>query len=198
MRQHCSSSLISILAAALVSASCSGDKKSESAPMVEPAQPPAAPLMPTQPVPIQPVPGEARAISDAKAMVPCAGRRASKVEHMGLGSTGVIVECKEGKPTATELYEEPRGGSETKPRPLSTEAWTEFWTKLDAAGWRDLVPECPPKNPRPESAGMTDLDLEISDGTTSRKVHCGGFDLDARHEAIIALFDAALQAAVRP
>jgi hypothetical protein len=136
--------------------------------------------------------------SDAAALPGCDGWKASKTEWMGMGQRILAVECANDKPTITfqAIGARDEGADEPVTKPMSREAWNELWRRLDGAGsWRTLPAKCAPVPTPPESVDFTDLELEISDGTMTRKLECEAVNLIAAHDEIRAAFDDAATSA---
>ena len=127
----------------------------------------------------------------------CEGWRASKIEHMGMGQSSVSIECAAGKFTVTSTLEEPRGGAETSKGTITRETWNQLWQALDAAGWTKLADTCPEVNPPPDSVGITELELSITDGKTKKQITCHGANVTAVHEAIMKALDDADEKATK-
>ena len=126
----------------------------------------------------------------------CEGWRASVVEHMGMGQTSVAVECAAGTITLTSTLEAAHDDdAERTTKPLTREAWVALWKQLDAANWRALPADCPEVVPPPESFSVTELELSISDGKTTRQLTCDGQNVTAAHEAIREVLDGAANGA---
>lgn len=124
----------------------------------------------------------------------CDGWRASKTEHLGMGSSSVAVECAGEKFTVTMETVEARGDAETTTGTITRPVWNQLWQRLDAAGWTKLPASCTPVDPPPDSASMTELELSISDGTATKQITCKGVDVGAAHAQIIEALDAAAEA----
>ncbi len=109
-----------------------------------------------------------------------------------MGQTSIAVECAAGTITLTSTLE---GAHDDEPeqttKPLTREAWVALWKQLDAASWRALPAECPEVVPPPESFGVTELELEISDGKTTKQVKCDGQNVTGAPEAIMEILEGA-------
>ena len=127
----------------------------------------------------------------------CEGWRASKTEHMGMGESSVSVECSGGKYTMKSELVEARGDGESSKGTLTREAWLQLWKQLDAAGWTKLPNACPTVTPPPDSFGVTELELSITDGKTTKQIKCEGVNVTAAHEAIMSALDDAEKAATK-
>src|SRR5688500_18553211 len=113
------------------------------------------------------VPDAAAPVHAAAAAEPgCKGWHAAKVEHMGMGQSSVWSEGAAGTYAVTSTREEPHGGVETSNGTITRETWDQMWRALDAAGWDRLVSPCLTVNPPPDSVGITELELSISNGRT--------------------------------
>lgn len=121
----------------------------------------------------------------------CEGWRAAKVEHLGMGQISVTVTCAANKITWTRESVGARDDeAETETRTLSRDEWNQLWQRLEAAGWRALDPACPAVVPPPESMSVTELELTISDGKTTKQVTCEGANVTAVHEQLMSAIDA--------
>lgn len=122
----------------------------------------------------------------------CEGWRAEKLEHLGMGQIKVTVECAGDKITLTSVTEGARDDEpKTEKKMLVRDAWVRLWQELEDANWRALDPKCPPVKPPPESTTVTELELTISDGVTTKQVTCHGLDLTTVHHQIMDAIDAA-------
>lgn len=139
-----------------------------------------------------PAPASAAATSPE---TPCAERRASKTEHLGMGWVTIAIRCDGERPVVIESTVEARGEADEHSYPMGPAAWDAFWRRLDAVSWEDLTSPCPPAAAPPDSVAMTELELDLVVGDTARQVTCAGADLAPIHEAIIGAFDDALTAA---
>lgn len=108
---------------------------------------------------------------------------------MGMGLIGVTVTCAANKITLTRETEEARGEAETEKRTLSRAAWNRMWQQLEAANWRALDPRCPEVSPPPDSMSVTELELTITDGKTTKQVTCAGVNVTAVHEQLMSAID---------
>jgi hypothetical protein len=107
-----------------------------------------------------------------------------------MGYSQMTVECKAGVVTATLVEKEPRGEPTTTSLQLSDDTWATLWQQLDAAGWRKLVTPCP-ETPTDLENEITELDIAISDGKTTKDLKCDMQFVTAQHQAIRQAFEAA-------
>jgi hypothetical protein len=130
----------------------------------------------------------------------CEGWKATKTEWMGMGQTSLAVECAKNAPTISlsAAYARDDEAPEPLTKPMSREAWNELWRRLEAGGWRTMATKCPPAATPPESTDITDLELAISDGKTTKKITCEAVNLNPALEGIRAAFDDAAKAGGLP
>jgi hypothetical protein len=126
--------------------------------------------------------------------------RAQLKEWMGPGSATMTAECKHGKPTLTLDGQDAHDDADSEPLPaqtfaLTADEWSSLWKQLEAAHWRDLAATCSGKADPDVGEGLTDVDLDITDGSTTKKVKCTATSLTAQHadimDAIEKMSDAA-------
>lgn len=109
-----------------------------------------------------------------------------------MGLTSVTVECAAGTITLTSTMEGAHDEeAESTTKPLTREGWVALWKQLDAASWRALPDDCPEVVPPPESFSVTELELSISDGKTTKQLTCDGQNVTSAHEAIMEALDGA-------
>ncbi|HUS30448.1 MAG TPA: hypothetical protein VMZ53_18190 [Kofleriaceae bacterium] len=115
-------------------------------------------------------------------------------EWMGMGSETMTVECKAGVAMMSLAVDEPRGdGGEKWSRAMSNDAWMTLWMSLESARWRELAAACPDTGDPNVGTGITDLELELSDGTTTKKLECSAMRLSSQHGRVIDAFEKAAE-----
>ena len=129
----------------------------------------------------------------------CEDWRIVMSEELGMGSVDTTVECTKDEISITRTTFSPRDDdAEPETATLARDKWDALWRALEAAGWRELPETCPELDPRPDSAGITALALDIRAGATTKRAECHGMDLTPRHQHIQQAIEAAFSARTEP
>ena len=112
---------------------------------------------------------------------------------LGAGGDRFTLECKDGKATLTSSTQSAHveEGDEIEPAStyaLTRDEWNALWKEIEATRWRDFKADCSDAAGQEVDNDYMDADLEISDGTTTKKVSCG-FKMSARYKQIIDVLE---------